>query len=562
MILYIAMLLLLMPQVEAKEVYAGDTTLMELDPVHNRHRTYFYPEWWDTVNNYCNDTMVSQISALYLWNYGLDSNVWSVAREMIIDRPLLVKGVAVMVDRLLNRYFDEEWLSEERVAEYVWMANYNSVADSMEPFAISRWDTAKVQIMPLQFACDEAHYATIDFDPRCRSVYDSCYVYEAYFDEPVFVDSTFWMVGTQYNNTTICPECSTFKRRPVLYYGAYQFGKPWRIVGGPKGKIMSLANNRCAGISPMPSWGHSLLIVDYQYYLSAEAFEDYGTISGEDWYVDSTVATLEATPNIGYLFSHWSDGSVENPRSIPMTQDTHLVAYFERDPTMKNVSVISGNWDMGGVMGGGVYRDSTVVDLVGYPYSDRYMFTHWNDGDTNSVKSYKVSSDTTFVAYFAKNPDFVQRFFVKVSSSNTSMGFVSGNGLYDSNSVARIMASPVTGYLFDRWNDGDTTNPRDVLVLDNMDFVAYFKSETPVGIDEVETERVTMLPNPSQSQVNITAESVINNLECYDLSGKLHWQETPKSNRALLNVSQWTPGIYVVKITTERGVTVKKLVVQ
>lgn len=39
-------------------------------------------------------------------------------------------------------------------------------------------------------------------------------------------------------------------------------------------------------------------------------------------------ATISATANAGYTFSRWSDGNTQNPRTLTVTQDTVLIAYF------------------------------------------------------------------------------------------------------------------------------------------------------------------------------------------------------------------------------------------
>ena len=39
-------------------------------------------------------------------------------------------------------------------------------------------------------------------------------------------------------------------------------------------------------------------------------------------------ATFVALPNTGFTFSRWSDGNTQNPRSITVTQDTILIAFF------------------------------------------------------------------------------------------------------------------------------------------------------------------------------------------------------------------------------------------
>lgn len=42
----------------------------------------------------------------------------------------------------------------------------------------------------------------------------------------------------------------------------------------------------------------------------------------------SSIATVEAIANPGYIFAHWSDGNTNNPRNISLTTDTTIIAYF------------------------------------------------------------------------------------------------------------------------------------------------------------------------------------------------------------------------------------------
>lgn len=51
---------------------------------------------------------------------------------------------------------------------------------------------------------------------------------------------------------------------------------------------------------------------------------------------DSLIApmyTVEAIANDGYHFSHWNDGNLANPRTVVLTQDTSLTAFFEVNQT-------------------------------------------------------------------------------------------------------------------------------------------------------------------------------------------------------------------------------------
>lgn len=68
----------------------------------------------------------------------------------------------------------------------------------------------------------------------------------------------------------------------------------------------------------------------------------YGNVSGAGQYGHRETATIEAKPNSGYHFVNWSDGSVENPRTIILTQDTTITALFA-----KNLYIVTGNTTAG-----------------------------------------------------------------------------------------------------------------------------------------------------------------------------------------------------------------------
>ena len=54
-----------------------------------------------------------------------------------------------------------------------------------------------------------------------------------------------------------------------------------------------------------------------------------GTVTEGGTYAEGTAVTLTATPDEGYQFTQWSDGNTDNPRTLVLTQDTSLIAYFE-----------------------------------------------------------------------------------------------------------------------------------------------------------------------------------------------------------------------------------------
>ena len=65
------------------------------------------------------------------------------------------------------------------------------------------------------------------------------------------------------------------------------------------------------------------------YYQVETSVVGNGTVTEGGTYAEGTVVTLTATPDEGYQFTQWSDGNTDNPRTLVLTQDTSLVAYFE-----------------------------------------------------------------------------------------------------------------------------------------------------------------------------------------------------------------------------------------
>lgn len=67
-----------------------------------------------------------------------------------------------------------------------------------------------------------------------------------------------------------------------------------------------------------------------------------------------------------------------------------------------------------------------------------------------------------------------RKWTVTVQSANNTMGYTLGAGVYDNNTTAHIVAVPNSNYRFVMWNDGNTANPREVIVTKDTSFIAYF----------------------------------------------------------------------------------------
>ena len=63
------------------------------------------------------------------------------------------------------------------------------------------------------------------------------------------------------------------------------------------------------------------------------ANESQGSVSGGGTFDDGSTQTIKATPQPGYAFDKWSDGSTQSTRTVKLTSDLTLTASFKVDTT-------------------------------------------------------------------------------------------------------------------------------------------------------------------------------------------------------------------------------------
>ena len=191
-----------------------------------------------------------------------------------------------------------------------------------------------------------------------------------------------------------------------------------------------------------------------------------GSAYGSGTYNFNTTATLTAVAEYGYHFTQWSDGVTDNPRTVTVQNSATYTAQFEINSYI--LTVQSSNPAIGTTSGGGSYNYLTPVNITANPNAG-YHFTQWSDGNTDNPRLISVTQNATYVAQFAINS-----YAVGVVSGNTSMGSVSGSGTYNHNATATLTATAFYGYHFVQWSDGNTDNPRSVVVIDSAQYTAEF----------------------------------------------------------------------------------------
>lgn len=85
-----------------------------------------------------------------------------------------------------------------------------------------------------------------------------------------------------------------------------------------------------------------------------------------------------------------------------------------------------------------------------------------------------------------------------------------------------------------------------------------------LGVDDYQITEVTLFPNPTQDRFTIQSTGkILDSVEILDLKGGILYAEENIANQSkAIQTESLSAGIYLVRITTENGVAIKKLVVR
>ena len=186
-----------------------------------------------------------------------------------------------------------------------------------------------------------------------------------------------------------------------------------------------------------------------------------------------------------------------------------------------------------------VLCETSEAIIAATPNAD-FVFTQWSDGNTDNPRTVTVTSDTLFTALFA--PAVCQ---VNLDTNDPFMGSVTGGGEYAYGTSATIEAVPAEGYRFVQWSDGNTDNPRTVVVTDNLTLTAEFESKEVTGIDDV-TRQLTVTTDHRNILVHGASDSV---LSVYTVQGMCLYRGTAAAEPAIIPVP--SAGMYVVMVGEE-----------
>ena len=111
-------------------------------------------------------------------------------------------------------------------------------------------------------------------------------------------------------------------------------------------------------------------------------------------------------------------------------------------------------------------NDTAIIEALP---REGYQFAAWHDGNTDNPRTILVTQDTTFTANF--EPLTTYQLTVNY---DPKQGHISGIGEYYPNEEATLTVTPLGGYRFKQWGDGNTDNPRTIIMTQDTTLEALF----------------------------------------------------------------------------------------
>jgi hypothetical protein len=190
-----------------------------------------------------------------------------------------------------------------------------------------------------------------------------------------------------------------------------------------------------------------------------------------------------------------------------------IMAIFEKIETY-TITVRAENPLLGTTYGSGAYPLNQVVTIGATPNTGFY-FSGWQDGSMDNPRVITVTGNAEYIASFAPNP--VVTYTVTVYF-NESQGIVLGTGTYVAGSIATLAAIPADGYVFQKWGDDTTDNPKEVLVDHDIVLTAFFNY---TSVNENDMELVRLYPNPASDKIRIEGLEGEHEVQIYNAFGLL-----------------------------------------
>ena len=123
--------------------------------------------------------------------------------------------------------------------------------------------------------------------------------------------------------------------------------------------------------------------------------------------------------------------------------------------------------------------------------------------------------------------------------------------------TAPTFTAPSTGIYYFAFNDlSASTAAANTLRLDTVSFTSL------LGTESFKRNSISIYPNPATNSITISndANALLNSIEISDINGRVVLTKKIDTTEVQLSVSDLASGVYIVKVTTDKGIALKKFI--
>jgi hypothetical protein len=92
--------------------------------------------------------------------------------------------------------------------------------------------------------------------------------------------------------------------------------------------------------------------------------------------------------------------------------------------------------------------------------------------------------------------------------------------------------------------------------------ITLLYSTGTTAVNALRPSEVAVYPNPANDLMYVEMNEKMSEVKFINITGQVIYREPVRSSRHEINVGSFTPGIYVLQVTTDNGLFTKKVKVQ
>lgn len=221
------------------------------------------------------------------------------------------------------------------------------------------------------------------------------------------------------------------------------------------------------------------------------------------------------------IFDHWENGSTSRTRTITLSADTTITAYYRTGTvTSHSLKVNAVSMASGAAlnMWTTIQSGSTVVQTGFTPLSftgsssttysvsvqdyQNLFFDHWENGSTGRTRTITLNSDTTITAYYRTGSSVsltvnsaltsggsLTGMYTTITSGGTTVaaGFTPLKYTATAGTTYTVVPQDYGSYTFSHWENGSTTRSRTVTPTSSTALTAYYSAiVVPLNVNTVD----------------------------------------------------------------------------